>query len=247
MRYFHNIFCIPLTVVILMLCACSKKDNIIPKQEMTRIIGEMYIADQYIERKPELRAQIDTLILYEAVTNRYGYTIEDFRISVEYYLQKGSALKDMHLKARKQILAERDILRKQLETYRKELPEWWVSDSLLVKHVNSLWKEPYLRNIKWIANLSSEDNFNIKDTTAFDTPENPIWWKYTINLNSEKSAADSLYPILLRDYKIWRDNNPEEDKTSKKTVTPEFLKFKRRQEMEAKKLRISKNKKKLEK
>ena len=104
-----------------------------------------------------------------------------------------------------------------------------------------------MRNIKWIANLKSEDKFKIQDTTTFDTPQNTIWWRRTLEGSIEKSAADSLYPILQRDYLIWKEkeeNQGEQGKVKIFKATPEYLKFKKRQELENKKsiMRKKKNK-----
>ena len=240
MQYLHNIFHIIVATHVMVLVSCTGHNSVIPKKEMTRIIGEMFLADQYIEQRPELRAQTDTLILYEGVLERNGYTFEEYQNSVEYYLQQGDALKKIYINARKQIIKRRDELSKLVHKERKQYIRWWIADTISRKDVNALWKEPYLRNIKWLADLATKKPaWKFTDSTTFDTPQNALWWKNTALLNSAKSQADSLYPVLQRDYLIWCDNHPKKERPSgisdkKRGIKPDIKKYNKHKEQEAK-------------
>ena len=52
------------------------QDGVIDKATMSRIVMEMYLADQYIEGNPQMRAQTDSLAVYPAIMEKYGYTLE---------------------------------------------------------------------------------------------------------------------------------------------------------------------------
>lgn len=245
MQHLSNIFRVPALLLLILLTACSKGDNVIPSKAMVKIIGDMYLADQYIECRPKFRAQMDTMLLYEAVAQRHGYSFEQYHNSVEYYLQQGDELKKIHLKARKELLKRRDEIQKQLESNRAEEAEreiTWMEESIIDKHVNALWKEPDLRNHKWLTSTAAKENWNPTDSVAFDIPANSIWWKNTIEANAGKAAADSLYPILTREHQIWKDNHPADQ--IKKMPAPDLKKFRKSQELEAKKMKyMQKNKK----
>lgn len=229
MQHLSHIFHITAAAVIFLLSSCSNGKTIIPQKTMAGIIGDMYLADQYIEEHPEFRAQMDTLLLYEAVVMRHGYTFNDYRNSVEHYLQKGDALKKIHLRARKSIIKHRDELNEQLRRTPANRERWWAEDSIMTKHVNTLWKEPYLRNFKWLSGTSAKEEWNPTDSVAFDIPSNPIWWENTIMANTGNSPADSLYPILQRDYLIYTERI-ERQRLLEKDYTPQQKARKRIQE-----------------
>ncbi|MBQ5803589.1 MAG: hypothetical protein IIW25_05100, partial [Bacteroidales bacterium] len=161
--------------------------------------------------------------------NDNGYTFNDYRNSVEHYLQKGDALKKIHLRARKSIIKQRDKLNEQLRRTPANRERWWAEDSIMTKHVNTLWKEPYLRNFKWLSGTSAKEEWNPTDSVAFDIPSNPIWWENTIMANTGNSPADSLYPILQRDYLIYTERI-ERQRLLEKDYTPQQKARKRIQE-----------------
>ena len=183
MQHLSHIFHITAAVIIFLLSSCSNGKTIIPQKTMAGIIGDMYLADQYIEEHPEFRAQMDTLLLYEAVVMRHGYTFNDYRNSVEHYLQKGDALKKIHLRARKSIIKQRDELNEQLRRNPVTRERWWAEDSIMAKHVNTLWKEPYLRNFKWLSGTSAKRSGIL-----------PILW-HLIFLQIQYGGKTLLWPI----------------------------------------------------
>ena len=233
MQHLSNIFHIPAILLLILLSSCSNKENVIPQKAMINIIGDMYLADQYIEERPEFRGEMDSLLLYEAVAQRHGYTFDDYRTSVAYYIEQGDELKKMYLKARKNILKRRDELEKINQQSRVMVSErevTWMEDSLSDKHVNNLWKEPHLRNHKWLSGTKAENRWKPTDSTAYDIPANAIWWKNTVEANAGKPAADSLYPVLQREYMIWKENNPEGVK--RKVPVPDIKRANRQQALD---------------
>lgn len=188
--------------------SCSENKNVIPQKIMSAIISEMYLADKYIENIPEYRAQMDSLYLYEAVTARHGYTYNDYRTSVKYYLQKGDVLKKMHKKA-KELLSQRQDRLNEIMTKEQGMEiDFWALDSLAEKDLNNLWKEPYLRTLQWLSmynKTEQSESWRFTDTTEADVPQNPIWWINNIRLQSA-GYIDSIYPPLLKDYRIAEEN-----------------------------------------
>ena len=53
---------------------------------MSRIYAEMFLADQQIMQNGRLQRMADTSRVYEAIFDKYGYTLEDYRASQEKYL-----------------------------------------------------------------------------------------------------------------------------------------------------------------
>ena len=68
------------------LVSCSKGPDVIPKRQMEKIYREMFLADQWLADHSEKRAEADTTWFYAPIFEKYGYDIEDYRASVDYYL-----------------------------------------------------------------------------------------------------------------------------------------------------------------
>ena len=75
------------SAMILTLVSCiGGKDKVIPRAKMAEIYAEMFITDQWISRTGSVRRQADTSLVYEPVLAKYGYTSEDYRHSVDKYM-----------------------------------------------------------------------------------------------------------------------------------------------------------------
>ncbi len=75
-----------IAVLVSMAVACTREARLIPRRKMQRIYREMLLADQWLDANYELREQADTMWFYEPIFEKYGYTVADYRKSVEHYL-----------------------------------------------------------------------------------------------------------------------------------------------------------------
>lgn len=188
MRYLQNIRVVWLFALAVILPSCGGKEKVIREETFAQIIGEMYLADQFVDQNPPLRAQTDTAALYDAIFLKHGYTREDYQASVQYYLQKGSKYKDVHQQARN-LLSEREKeLNKILELQRGIVKDWWATDTARVIPVEKLEQDPYLRAIKWLMIKEIKTEWTCLDSIVRDIPQNIYWWKN----NSRLLHGDSL-------------------------------------------------------
>ena len=67
--------------------SCHRGGTPIPRSDMSRIYAEMFLLDQRMGTNWDLRRQADTMLVYEAVLARYGYTVDDYRASQEEYIK----------------------------------------------------------------------------------------------------------------------------------------------------------------
>lgn len=84
--YRSAVMCCASAVFCLALSSCSERADI-PKDKMVNIYCEMYLADQLIDDVPGMRAQADTMSVYAPIIEKYGFTVEQFNNSVQYYLR----------------------------------------------------------------------------------------------------------------------------------------------------------------
>ena len=79
-----------LHIAVLLLVAVTlscRGPRLIPRDELADIYYEMFLADQQVRDDAALRRQADTMLVYEAVFNRYGYDTDDYLYSVRTYLK----------------------------------------------------------------------------------------------------------------------------------------------------------------
>ena len=74
-------------VLVFVLAAACRGPRIIPKDTLTDIYVDMLMADQFVREENIPRKQLDTMLVYEAVFNKYGYDTDDYMNSVRYYLK----------------------------------------------------------------------------------------------------------------------------------------------------------------
>ena len=74
-------------VLVLVAVAACQGPRIIPKSTLTDIYEDMFLADQLVRERNLPQPQMDTLLVYEAVFNKYGYNTDDYLNSVRYYLK----------------------------------------------------------------------------------------------------------------------------------------------------------------
>lgn len=84
MRKALHIFLLLLGVAVAAGCHGPRR---IPRGTMEDIYYDLFLTDARIGENPELRRQADTMLVYEAVFNRYGYNTDDYLYSLRYYLK----------------------------------------------------------------------------------------------------------------------------------------------------------------
>ena len=65
-------------VLVLIAVASCRGPRVIPKDTLTDIYTEMFLADQVVRDLDIPRPQMDTMLLYEAIFEKYGYDTDDY-------------------------------------------------------------------------------------------------------------------------------------------------------------------------
>lgn len=90
----HIIIVLTASMALLSLHSC-KEDGIIDEHSMAKIYAEMLVTDQWINSTPGMRMIADTSLVYEPILKKYGYTSEDYRKSVDHYLNDPDTYADI--------------------------------------------------------------------------------------------------------------------------------------------------------
>lgn len=174
-----------------MLQACSDGPAISEKN-MVGIVKEIYLADQYIDQTPDIMAQTDTLRVYPAIIEKYGYTVEDYENSLRYYLQKDDIYLKILAKAKDELSEVADELDRQIaeiERIRRGPVKWWALDSVNRVAPDELLYDKMLRGLRWLVMPEKElVKWRMQDSAIVDMPQNPQWWKN----NMEEQRRDFM-------------------------------------------------------
>ncbi|MCD8313944.1 MAG: DUF4296 domain-containing protein [Bacteroidales bacterium] len=77
-----------LLIALVCLTSCSRRERVVPRGKMAKIYAEMFVADQQVfNQGQQYRAMADTSFVYEPIFEKYGYTSDDYRASVAYYIK----------------------------------------------------------------------------------------------------------------------------------------------------------------
>lgn len=81
----HIVF---LLAAVVMFAASCRKDGaeVIPRAKLAKIYAEMLVTDQWIMTTPGVRLIADTTLVYEPILQKYGYDSDDYRKSIDYYM-----------------------------------------------------------------------------------------------------------------------------------------------------------------
>ena len=124
-------------------CSCSKP-KVISKGKLAEIYAEMLVMDQWIADNPGFRVQADTSLVYEPIFEKYGYTTEDYRASVEHYMNDPERYSRI-LRSTSEILDAKLIELKELkriEDRRKAIVPYEIDRNRLyfMRSVDQLWE-----------------------------------------------------------------------------------------------------------
>ena len=86
MKNLGRIACV-LFAVVFSVTACGDRHGVIPEKKMEKIYSDLLMADQWTYLNDSYHSLADTTLFYQAVFEKYGYDVEDFRNSVSYYMK----------------------------------------------------------------------------------------------------------------------------------------------------------------
>lgn len=81
--------------MLLSVLGSCRDSRVIDEEDMSKIYAEMLMTDQWINSTPDVRRIADTSLVYEPILRKYGYTSEDYRYSINYYLDHDDDFADI--------------------------------------------------------------------------------------------------------------------------------------------------------
>lgn len=121
--------------MLLSVLSSCRDSRVIDEDDMAKIYAEMLMTDQWINSNPNVRRIADTSLVYEPILRKYGYSSEDYRYSLNYYLEHNKDFaeimkKTLSILERKQAALEKEKIRMEED---QKLREYVKSMSKYVK------------------------------------------------------------------------------------------------------------------
>lgn len=91
---------------------CGSRATVIPANRLSDIYADMFLADQWVNRHSSVRPRVDTMLLYDAVFEKYGYSREDYYKSLDHYIDRPEEFQKITAAAAEKLRREYDALRK---------------------------------------------------------------------------------------------------------------------------------------
>ena len=184
-------------VLVLLLAVACRGPRVIPKDTMTDIYTDMFIADQMVRDADIPRAQMDTMLLYEAVFEKYGYDTEDYLYSLRFYLKDPERFGKVFENVAKRLEGEVEALKKIVEL-RDRIASKRDADYPLVDSL--------------LAPFSKESVFVGLARVERDTSRYPAWFRLVAaHEDTLMVSVDSLAALRGRDSLSKEKPSPEAD------------------------------------
>lgn len=169
------------SLTVLVFPSCSEKAAI-GEKDMAKIISRIYLADQFIDRHPDMMAQSDSMLVYPAIIADFGYTMDEYNQSVEHYLKDGDEFLKLHKDA--QVILEKRVEEIDMtsgeEVVELKMKRWWALDSIKITVPGELMYDRYLRAAKWLIGAECDENWSVLDSAFVDIPQHGEWWQNNI-------------------------------------------------------------------
>ena len=184
-------------VLVLLVAVACRGPRVIPKDTMTDIYTDMFLADQMVRDADIPRAQMDTMLLYEAVFEKYGYDTEDYLYSLRYYLKDPERFGKVFENVAKRLEGEVEALKKIVEL-RNRIASKRDADYPLVDSL--------------LAPFSKESVFVGLARVERDTSRYPAWFRLVaVHEDTLMVSVDSLAALRGRDSLSKEKPSPEAD------------------------------------
>lgn len=105
--------------ILAVVVSCSRSPVVIPRGDMEMIYRDMFLADEWLNESSDRRSKADTTWFYEPIFEKYGYTVEDYRFSVDHYLSDPKRYAEMLGRVGESLESEANAIRKEIEIQQK--------------------------------------------------------------------------------------------------------------------------------
>ena len=137
-------------LLLTVLAGCGRPARVIPEKKLIKIYYEMFLGDQWVRDHSDARTAVDTLLFFDPIFSRYGYSFKDYDKTVNYYLDRPEKYSKLINKAADRLRKEGADLKKIADAedaYQREIEHLlglyrkqdFTTDSLRWENPRSMW------------------------------------------------------------------------------------------------------------
>jgi len=146
--------------------SCSR-ERVIPTATLADIYEEMYLLDQSVMKHRPASGLTDTLKIYEPILEKYGYTVEDYYLSLKTYLKRPDKFEDVFDICIRNLEARKAALESIIRAEERSLEVFRFRDSVLTAVCDSSRSDAHLRALEML--FFEKDTTLITDSPVPDT------------------------------------------------------------------------------
>lgn len=98
------------------MCSCERA--VIPENRLIAIYHDIFLADAYISMTPKLSYDADSLVAYQEVIERHGYSVKQFVAAQDFYVAHPEDFARMMKILQQQLTAEKKEIQTALDEQR---------------------------------------------------------------------------------------------------------------------------------
>ncbi len=214
--------------------SCTR-ERVIPKNTFAKILYDFYFHDGCINGS-NLRTSTDSLLIYEPILNKYGYTTADYNKTVSYYLHNPERYVKIYMKTQKMLQDRRDLLDLIIKKEYEKSLKWGLLDSLERLASDTITGNDYFRAVRTILFKpdSTLSNSPIKDTTGKKWRNSNIMLYDNLSSPSENYIFTKNKLQISKKEKVKATEIPDLEPDSKPILKPK-IKSERKPNLELKK------------
>lgn len=204
-----------LIVAAVVVQSCRNR-GIIPADTMSDIYYDIYLTDQAVRGNVLFRRMTDTLLIYEPIFQKYGYTTEDYNRSIDIYLLKPEKLQDILEETKLKLDRRESQLKQILEAEGKRSGRWTILDSLEIFTAEGISSNRLYKNLRimFFKPDSLVMESPVPDSAFIARPQNPYMLfsdsaMYADSLFSFYTTPGMMEEIRLRDEARMKENETE--------------------------------------
>jgi hypothetical protein len=191
-------------VLVLTVAAACQGPRTIPKDTLVDIYTDMFLADQVVREENIQHYQMDSVLLYEAVFEKYGYDTDDFMFTLRKNLRDPERFAKVLEAVTKRLEGKVNALDKVIEIRNGEADERAI-------------KRPLLDSI--LAPFSRDSIYRGRGRVVRDTSRYPIWFRVVaLQEDTLMIPVDSLEARAARDTLKKKEEKPALE-PAKPTIT----------------------------
>ena len=214
--------------------SCARGPRVIPVRKMEKIYREMFLADQWLADNPAKRVIADTSWFYEPIFEKYGFNVEDYRKSVDFYLSDPKRYAEMLGRVAEGLQAEAEAVNRKVAQKEKMRHK---ADSIanLIKNI-APENLPYYGDLFYVNSMTDKIDIRLNERgtwfpvpvvedTVYHGPELIIRDTAVVEDPADSLQVEEIVPIVSLDKKPVRKSKTLGGKKTLELPTKEELVF----------------------